>query len=383
MEEKQLRVEMVLKKCSQAELENISEGLKLPEENWKGQREEVIFRRLQAVFDEIEDDEAKYKKLLEILPIAPLVYSDELMKILMKKPKIETPVVERKLSIDSTSKFRREFKIIGNIGADDDSLEYISLCSQIAEGKAKGYTEEEIAAAVRKACSSTTNLRTYLDAKLELPLESVLSFIRSFMREKSATELFQELNSAVQKECETALTFVIRAMKLREQVIEASEAENSMKYNQELVQSLFLHAVRTGLSDDSVRTRMEPLLKKDVMMGDERLIAELNVVASEETERKLKREKIVEKKCIRVAEANVNVQELMNPLVETVKLMSEEIKSLREEMGSMKNKSKRWTPKKRGCDYCRLKKKESDCRHCWNCGAGDHMSYNCEKKKEN
>ena len=61
--------------------------------------------------------------------------------------------------------FRREFKIQGQIASETkESLNYVSLCSQVTEGKWKGYPDEEIASAVRKAVSTGTSLRTYLDS---------------------------------------------------------------------------------------------------------------------------------------------------------------------------------------------------------------------------
>ena len=192
MEEKQLRVESVLKKCSLEEIQAIAEGLEMPENTWKDQTKETVFRRLQAVFDTIQDEEALYKKMLGILQCAPSTILDQLMTILIKTPKTEA--VQGTVPItDSTSKFLREFKISGTIGGDvdKDNLTYISLCSQILEGRKKGYSDEEMAAAVRKACSPTTNLRSYFDSKLELPLESIVSFIPLFYEKSHQQNYFR------------------------------------------------------------------------------------------------------------------------------------------------------------------------------------------------
>ena len=396
MEEKQLRVEALLKKCSGAELEKIAGGLKMDEGTYQGQNKDVVFRRIQAVLDAIRDDNELHRKMLEIMPMAPEEILDELMTILMKSPKTEatsegSAAVSDDKVLACTSKLRREFKILGTIGGEqEDQLTYISLLSQVQEGKKKGYTTLEIAGAVKKACSPATTLRTYFDSKLELPLESIISFIRSYLREKSSTELFQDLNSVIQLESETALNFVLRAMELREKVKMASDAENSFKYGRDLVQSLFLHAIRTGLLDDSVKSRMESLLKPEADTTDEVLIEQLNAASAEETERKKKRVNRHEKKCVTIAEASINLpdtniqlQELMNPLMATVKSMTDEIRGLKEELNTMKSKGNSRTFSKRGCGFCKKKGKESTCRHCWNCGAGDHLSFDCPKKASN
>ena len=75
----------------------------------------------------------------------------------------------------------------------------------------------------------------------------------------------------------------------------------------------------------------------------------------------------------------------MTPLIETVKLMADELKELRADVNTKakrKNSSTTAmkTSTKRGCDYCKRNNCVDTCRHCWICGAGDHMSYKCEKR---
>jgi len=62
-------------------------------------------------------------------------------------------------------------------------------------------------------------------------------------------------------------------------------ADTQLKYDTELVQGLFLHAVDTGLQDEAIRTKLRPFfLIPDVQ--DEDLIQQMNEIVLEETERK-------------------------------------------------------------------------------------------------
>ena len=70
-----------------------------------------------------------------------------------------------------TSTFRKEFKISGVVGGKTEQrVEYISLLSQIGEGKKKGYGDEEIALQVGHFF---TNIRTEITQKCI----SILSFL--------------------------------------------------------------------------------------------------------------------------------------------------------------------------------------------------------------
>ena len=63
-----------------------------------------------------------------------------------------------------------------------------------------------------------------------------------------------------------------------------SQEDNvSIKYDHQLVQSLFLHCIETGLQDDVVRVKMHRLLTKPTVSDEE-----LNIAASAEAELKIK-----------------------------------------------------------------------------------------------
>ena len=108
----------------------------------------------------------------------------------------------------------------------------------------------------------------------------MLGYIRTSYKEKGATELFQDLNRLVQKEGESAQDFLFRALGLRQKVMLASEAEAAIRYDENLVKSVFYHALKTGFLSQAVRNHMHPFL--DPLRGtpDNVLISEVHKIAA-------------------------------------------------------------------------------------------------------
>ena len=75
---------------------------------------------------------------------------------------------------------------------------------------------------------------------------------------------------------------------IRQKVPFASqEADTHIPYNPSLTQSLFLHAIETGLNYDNIRTIIRPLLPQPGVT-DEELIEQVNKIMAAETERNKK-----------------------------------------------------------------------------------------------
>ena len=109
--------------------------------------------------------------------------------------------------------------------------------------------------------------------------------LRAHFKEKTGTELYQELTSLCHSPKESAQDFLMRAMNLREQVIFASQKEDSVvKYDKYQVQSLFVHVAETGIQQESVRPKLRPYLEKPGIT-DEELMERVNVAVSAEMER--------------------------------------------------------------------------------------------------
>ena len=295
-----------------------------------------------------------------------------------------------------TRLFQRDFKIVGTVGAvnSKEALNYISLCSQIAEGKRKRYPDEEIAMAVRKAVCAGTPMRTYLDSCTEMPLSEVVSFVRNCLGEKSASELFQGLTNLVQTGEEDAQMFVLRALELREKVTRSSAVEGSVRFESGVVHDAFKHTVKTGLRSDQMRMRLEPVLSGPTMKDDE-LLRVLNLAMSEEAERIAK-----QKKTVKVHAATASVAETDTLLLKkAVNSMMKQMAEMREVLeASRKNEAtarsqktderreehpqKATSWKKKRCQKC-TDSGTSGCYHCWKCGMNGHFSRQCQQNPLN
>ena len=171
---------------------------------------------------------------------------------------------ETKVNVDVSKVLRREFKIHGFVAGDNfkDGLSFVSLVRQIESGIKAGYKESEIVEAVIRAVSPSLNLRSYLEMIQDLSLSRLRQIIKSHFKQKSATELYQELSVLHQEANESPQDFLVRALNLKQQIIFVSNAtDGSIKYEPSLVQALFLHVVETGLQDESVRAKLRPLLE--------------------------------------------------------------------------------------------------------------------------
>ena len=447
LEDKMIAMETELRRCTVEELREITEKLKPEVGDTSEKRKIDLIRIISDLFEMEVDDSARGMKMLSLLPLVPARMVTRVADILIKgsvsdESTLNTSYRDNVSSLDSSvlgggtlPVHRRDFKIVGTIGGSvsKENLNYISLCSQIAEGKRKRYPEKEIAQAVKMAVSPSEKLRTYLDSKPDMDLEQVLSFIRSCLREKPVNELFKELNGLGQNANEDAQSFVMRAMELRQKVIISSQAEgSSLKYDEELVQQQFLHTVRTGLSNDCIKARIEPLVRRGVDISDDLLIHELNVIASEEQESKAK--KIAAASCqVSSAaasqshrtghfEAEQAPESSENALLHGIRDMQKQMQSLRDEFKQLKSST---TPRHQrndrsrphqggngkpfgqaphsnsmaepphyqvpgtaqpplgksnisiGCSACQKDGSVSRCKHCWKCGSADHYLRDC------
>ena len=301
----------------------------------------------------------------------------------------ETVTLLKCLGLDSvTSSLRREFKFSGSIGSGHkDSLNYISICGQVHDAKKKNYTDDEILAAIKKATVPGTSLRTYLDAKKDRSLESVLTLIRYYLKEKGSTELLNDLRGLCQMEGEDSQLFILRAMELREKILIASEGDSETVVDKSLVQSMFVRTLTTGLTDDYVKIRISPLLRAGV--SDDVIIREVNQAMSEDLERKQKMGQDEPHRRVKVNQVSLPPKDsttenaisvAVAPLLEQVKEMAAAIQGLQKEVTQLQAKK---TGYQGGCKDCRTKGIGNTCRHCWKCGAGDHISLNCPLRNAN
>ena len=198
-------------------------------------------------------------------------------------------VSAEKTRLDLNKVFRKEFKVQGQVGLESqkDKIGFISLMRQTEAGVSKRYSEAEIMDGVIHCISPVVRLRRYLETLQQCTLPQLRKMLRSYFQEKSPTELFQQLATTVQEPKEEPQAFVIHCMELRQKILFGNkETDLGVEYNPKTVQTLLSHSIETGLTSETIRTKMRPFLREGVT--DEQLIQEITVAASTENERQNK-----------------------------------------------------------------------------------------------
>ena len=401
MDTKQMEVEQIFRVSTADELQKVANAWELPEGDWKDKQSREVLRKLQDKLDEdMIDEETKEKLYLKTVPCLASSNSQKMMKVLLgQRDEVLNSTNVQNVSVQEllqSSTLRKDLKINGIIGGsrEREQVTYMGLLSQVDEARVKEYSDDEIARSVRKIVAPGCSLRTLLDAKPDMTLQNVLALIRSFLKEKSSTELFQELNNTCQRENEDAQEFVLRAMELREKIIMASDADGALKYDSQLVQDMFTHTVRTGLLDEGVRGRLDPFLTEGVRVTDEFLISKVNTASSEEKERQNKQNKTKRVMVNQVQTTTGAMSADMQSVMQGMREMKEKINEIQLEMMQSRrgnvtygrarggsrggflssSRGRGW-----GCQSCREHNRGFDCRHCFRCGEESHRAYECPK----
>ena len=191
---------------------------------------------------------------------------------------------------DERSAFHKDFKIRDYIGekGQKDKLSYISLLKPIEEGRDKGYSDKEIVNAVLRPITPGLYLRNVLETTENLTLSRLMKFLQSHFVERNTTDLCQHLSSITQGSQGTATRFVYRAMSLRQKLIVLSKSPAAeIKYDQDLVQKLFLKSLETGLTSEAIMTEIK-LLLENPSVSDEDLIFAVGQASSSDQQRSVK-----------------------------------------------------------------------------------------------
>ena len=163
--------------------------------------------------------------------------------------KANKPQENQTLTTDGTildvgsSLLRREFKISGQIGepGQTEKLTFVSLTHQIDSGLKRGYKERDIVDAITRSISPHSSLRSYVETLSDLSLAKLRKVLRVHYREKTASELYQQLATAYRHPKETPQQFLLRALDIRNKVSFASqEADCEINYDFPLIQKTFL-----------------------------------------------------------------------------------------------------------------------------------------------
>ena len=323
---------------------------------------------------------------------------------------------ETKVNVDVSKVLRREFKIHGVVAGDNfkDGLSFVSLVRQIESGIKAGYKESEIVEAVIRAVSPSLNLRSYLEMIQDLSLSRLRQIMKSHFKQKSATELYQELSVLHQEANESPQDFLVRALK--QQIIFVSNAtDGSIKYEPSLVQALFLHVVETGLQDESVRAKLRPLLEV-ASVTDEQLMERVNRIMSAEAEHQNKMG-VAGRKGARVNQVETasppsnqtqpnsspapqgessksqKKEPKPNTLVTALEAVQSNLASLKEAFDRVsapveRNPTRHYASgnrsqfQRRQCSSCRAAGVDN-CDHCFKCGSTDHFARGCRRVSGN
>lgn len=190
----------------------------------------------------------------------------------------------------SISKFKRDFKILGQIGdvSQKDRLSFTSLVHRIENGLKNDYTEDETEGTFTKAINPALTLRRYLEDKTDLTLAKLRRIMHSHYEERTTTELYHQLSATVQQPKVKLQWFLNCLLNLKQKILLASqETDSELKYHRTLEHGMFVHSFSLGLQNENIKIKMKPHLEKKTM-SDEELFEKLNVCVSKEMERSQK-----------------------------------------------------------------------------------------------
>lgn len=295
----------------------------------------------------------------------------------------------------------REYKIHGGQISDSNSdLSFNTLCKQIDEGLVEGFTEAEIIRTVLKIIKPGT-FKDMLVTKDTLTVAELKRFLKAHLREKSSTELFQELSNAKQNDKETPQQFMYRLMGLKQRVLIASKNSSGFHYDNQLVQGVFLHSLYQGMHEKCsfVRRDLKPHIS-DLSVTDDSLLELITKAVSEDAERQSRlgqKSKPVNANAAQAegkssVEMKSEVQANRAAIQELTAQVSSLTKSLEKALTPMVNAVTETTssvstpqqpiPKhqiKGKCQKCIAQETEL-CTHCFKCGKEGHRAIGCLQK---
>ena len=286
----------------------------------------------------------------------------ETVKVEVKEEsKSDSGTKETASKVVGTYSFRKDFKILGQLGDPKTCLSFTSFRRQVEDGQGKGYKDSEIIEGIIRAIQPQNKLRSYLEGRPSLDLHKV-----------------------------TPQDFLFRALDLRQRVIFASKEKtgSAMTYDDKLVQSMTLHALSTGMKDENIRHSFDITLAKEGV-SDEELISALNTITAREQERHSK----LDRKGTRVNQIETTDDKEVKekkPFTEgklnaDLKALKAEVDQLRQEMGKrnpqpMGPDQERKKRTFRQCRLCEENKSSGKCDHCFKCGSSEHFSRGCRQK---
>ena len=141
-------------------------------------------------------------------------------------------------------------------------MAYTSLAYQFQNGQIPGFSEAEICAGLIKAIAPANFLRSYLESKSFLTVDSVIQIMRSHFRKKDSSSTFTEMSNAVQSSTESPHAFVVRLLSMREKVLILAK-EEGCPFDKGLLQQRYLHAISTSLRNNNIRNDLRRTLENN------------------------------------------------------------------------------------------------------------------------
>ena len=126
-----------------------------------------------------------------------------------------------------------------------------------------------------------------------MTLNQIRDFLKSVCKEKSSSDLFQMLSNLEQSSNEDPQTFLVQAMEIRQKCLLASKKPGQVQYKEEVLRHVFLKTVRLGLTDNFIKARLEAVINQHPEIDDSTLIQELNVISTEENDRKARKKQCI------------------------------------------------------------------------------------------
>lgn len=297
---------------------------------------------------------------------------------------------------------RREFKLHGGQISDTSSdISYSNLCKQIDEGLQEGFTESEVIRSVLKTTKPGT-FREMLINRSDLNVDELKKFLRSHIRDKNSTELFQELTNAKQSDRESPQQFLYRVMGLKQRVLSESQVGTGFNYDVKLVQGTFLHTLYQGLNEknDYVRRDLKPYLK-DMQIGDDFLLEQMTKSTSEEAERHKRLGLTAKIKTVTVAtvdssdKTNTKVDPALQIQQDAIRELTLQVSSLTDRLAQItrppdntisvdpsppRHSSSVQVGTRGRCSSC-VQRNNVTCQHCFACGQAGHRAIGCLQRR--
>ena len=220
LEELQLRLEAEICGLGMEALTDLAKQLQVNTEGLKKLTlSKEIRKKIEQDIGEAEDKKGLLSSLATLVDGTPPPLEDEDKQNQVKsepkgqdaKPKEHTKETASKVNVDVSKILKQDFKIHGVVGTENfkEGLSFMSLARQIDLGIKTGYKENEVIEAVIRAVSPSLKLRSYLEMIQDLLLVQLKQIMKAHFKQKSGTELYQELSGLRQEASESCQDFLI------------------------------------------------------------------------------------------------------------------------------------------------------------------------------